>query len=98
MILHGMLMRIVPFLVWFHRIAPQIGKMKVVSIRGLLSQQRITIGFALHLASLAVGVVAIITQTDVAARIAGALLLATGISLGGSLIHVLTHSGQVASE
>jgi len=79
-------------------VAPQIGKMKVVSIRGLLSQQGITIGFALHAASLALGAVAIITQADVAARMAGALLVATGISLAGSLIHVLTHSGQVASE
>jgi hypothetical protein len=98
MILHGMLTRIVPFLVWFHRVAPQIGKMKVISVRGLLSQQRIKIGFAFHLVSLALGAVAIITQADVAARMTGALLLATGLSLGGSLSHVLTHSGHAVPE
>jgi len=98
MILHGMLTRIVPFLVWFHRVAPQIGKINVVSVRGLLSQQRIKIGFALHLASLALGAVAIITQADVVARMTGALLLAAGISLGGSLAHVLAHSGRAAPE
>jgi len=98
MILHGMLTRIVPFLVWFHRVAPQIGQIKVVSVRGLLSQQRIKIGFAFHLASLALGAVAIITQADVVARMTGALLLATGISLSGSLAHVLNHSGRAAPD
>jgi hypothetical protein len=98
MILHGMLTRIVPFLVWLHRVAPLIGKTNVVSIRGLLSQQRIRIGYAFHLASLALGVVAIITQLDVVARMTGALLLATGISLLGSLVHVLAHSGRAAPE
>ncbi len=89
MILHGMLTRIVPFLVWFHRIAPLIGKMPVPSIRGLLSQRRIKTGFALHLASLVLGAGAIVTQADVLARMAGILLAATGISLVSSLLHVL---------
>jgi len=92
MIMHGMLTRIVPFLVWFHRIAPLIGKTHVPSIRGLLSQRRIGVGFACHLASLALGTVAIVTQTDLLTRLTGAMLVATGISLGSSLIHVLWRS------
>ena len=98
MILHGMLTRIVPFLVWFHRVAPRIGKTKVVSIRSLLPQQRIKIGFACHLVSLALGAVAIVTQADVVAGMTGVLLLATGISLSGSLVHVLTNSGRAVPE
>lgn len=89
MILHGMLMRIVPFLVWFHRITPLIGKMHVPSIRGLLSQRRIKIGFSIHLASLVLGTAAIVTQADVLARITGAALAATGLGLGSSLVQVL---------
>ncbi len=92
MIMHGMLTRIVPFLVWFHRITPLIGKTYVPSIRRLLSQRRIRIGFTAHLASLVVGTAAIVTQADLVARMTGALLVVTGISLGSSLIHVLWRS------
>jgi len=97
MILHGMLMRIVPFLVWFHRIAPLIGKTRVPSMRSLLSQHRIGIGFAIHLTSLVLGAVAIITQADSLARITGVLLVATGVNLGASLLHVLCKSWQQLS-
>ncbi len=92
MIMHGMLTRIVPFLVWFHRITPLIGKTYVPSIRSLLSQRRIRIGFSVHLASLMLGAAAIVTQADVLARMTGALLVVTGISLGSSLYHVLWQS------
>lgn len=89
MIMHGMLTRIVPFLVWFHRFTPLIGKMHVPSIRGLLSQRRIKVGFAIHLASLVLGAATIVTQADILARMTGLALTATGISLGSSLVHVL---------
>lgn len=94
MIMHGMLTRIVPFLVWFHRFAPLIGKSYVPSIRNLLSQRRIRIGFAFHLASAAMGATAIVTQADFLARATGVLLVVTGISLGASLIHVLWRAGS----
>lgn len=94
MIMHGMLTRIVPFLVWFHRITPLIGKTRVPSIRGLLSQRRIRVGFFIHLTSLLLGAAAIVTQADTIARLTGILLAATGISLGSSLYHVLWKSWQ----
>ena len=93
MIMHGMLARIVPFLAWFHRIMPLIGKQKVPSMRGLLSQGRIRIGFVMHLAALLLGAAAIVTQQDILARLAGISLVATGISLGSSLLHVLRWPG-----
>lgn len=88
-ILHGMLTRIVPFLVWFHRITPLIGKQHVPSIRGLLSQRRIKIGFSIHLTSLVLGAAAIVAQSDILARMTGVALVATGISLASALVHVL---------
>jgi len=88
MIVHGMLYRIVPFLVWFHRFAPRVGFEPVPSARGLLSDRRTEIGLGLHLASVVVGAWAILGGGDGAARAAGLLLLATAASLGLSLVHV----------
>jgi hypothetical protein len=89
MIMHGMLIRIVPFLVWFHRITPLIGELRVPSIRQLLSQGQIRIGYSLHLISIVLGAATIVTQVDMLAQLTGAMVAATGISLGSSLLHVL---------
>lgn len=89
LIMHGMLSRIVPFLVWFHRYSARVGLEPVPSMRSLLSQQRIKTGFVLHLSSVVVGVMAILTQADWLARMTGLLLAATAISLASMLLHVL---------
>ena len=91
MIMHGMLSRIVPFLVWYHRFSPRLGFEPVPSMRSLLSQQRIKTGFVLHLASVALGVIAIFTQVQLLAQLTGLLLVAVAISLASMLIHVLLH-------
>ena len=89
MIMHGMLSRIVPFLVWFHRYSSLVGFEPVPSMRSLLPERKIKIGFILHLSSVALGGVAILTQTDWLARAAGVLLVATALSLAHMLVHVL---------
>jgi hypothetical protein len=89
MIMHGMLSRIVPFLVWFHRYSPLVGLEPVPSMRSLLSQRRIQAGFALHSSSLVLGVAAILLQADILARLTGLVLVATAISLGSMLVHSL---------
>jgi hypothetical protein len=89
MIMHGMLSRIVPFLVWFHRYSWRVGLEPVPSMRSLLSQRRIQIGFALHLSSVVMGVAAILIGEDILAQLTGVVLVATAISLGSMLIHVL---------
>jgi len=89
LIMHGMLSRIVPFLVWFHRYSAFVGLEPVPSMRSLLSQQRIQTGFMLHLSSVVLGMIAILAQSDWMARLTGLLLLATAISLASMLIHVL---------
>lgn len=88
-IMHGMLTRIVPFLVWFHRFSARVGLEIVPSMRSLLPQQRIKTGFILHLGSVLLGVVAIIFQTSWMAQVTGLLLVATAINMAGMLIHVL---------
>ena len=89
MIMHGMLSRIVPFLVWFHRFSARVGLEPVPSMRGLLSQQRIRIGFSLHASSVVLGGLAILFQVDLLAQLTGLVLVATAISLGNMLLHVM---------
>lgn len=88
-IMHGMLSRIVPFLVWFHRYSARVGLEIVPSMRSLLPQQRIKTGFILHLSSVLIGVIAIYFQTDWLAQLTGLLLVATAFSITSMLIHVL---------
>ncbi len=88
-IMHGMLTRIVPFLVWFHRYSARVGLEIVPSMRSLLTQQRIKIGFILHLSSVLLGVIAIYFQTDWLAQLTGLILVATAFSIMSMLIHVL---------
>ena len=89
--MHGMLSRIVPFLVWFHRFSARVGLEPVPSMRGLLSQRTIQTGFILHASSVITGIAAIMLQADTLAKVTGLLLAATAISLAGMLIHVLKH-------
>jgi len=89
MVIHGMLMRIVPFLVWFHRFARHVGHRPVPSVRGLLPDRWIRWGFGLHLSSTAAGMLAILTLHDWLARLTGLLVLATAAQLLFSLVHVL---------
>ncbi len=94
MIMHGMLSRIVPFLVWFHRYSARVGFEPVPSMRSLLSQKRIKTGFVLHSGSVVVGVIAILAQADWLARLTGLLLVATAISMASMLIHVLKRNPE----
>ncbi len=94
LIMHGMLSRIVPFLVWFHSYSAQVGLQSVPSMRSLLSQQRIKTGFALHFGSLVVGVAAIVLQPDWLAQLTGVLLVTTALSLLSMLVHVLRRNSQ----
>jgi len=80
-LVHGMLTRIVPFLVWLHHCAPRIGTQPVPSARELLPDTRSARGFQLHVATLVAGIVAALLANDVAWRLFGAGLLLTGLHL-----------------
>ena len=89
MIMHGMLTRIVPFLVWLHRFAPLIGEMAVPSVRKLHPDTLTRRGFALHLFSLLLGVAAILTASDLLCRLVGLSLIATAASITYLIVRVL---------
>lgn len=94
MIIHGMLTRIVPFLVWFHRFSPLVGRVPVPSVRRLLPDGWVRLGFALHAATLVAGAVAIASRETWIARLTGLLLMATALQLGRSLLHVLRQRAE----
>ena len=88
-IVHGMLTRIVPFLVWFHRFSPLIGKVPVPPMRRMLPASHVRVAFGLHAATLAFGVAAIASGQGWLARVTGGLLVATAVALMAALIRVL---------
>lgn len=91
MIVHGMLTRIVPFLVWFHRFSHRVGKEPVPSMRQLLPEAHAKLGFGLHAGTLLFGVLAITTGVDLLARATGAGLVLTAAALFASVLRVLRH-------
>lgn len=84
----GMLHRIVPFLVWFHRCSPLIGAVKVPSARQLLPDTRTRQAYWLHALTLLLGLAAIATGNGALARLTGLGLLSTGVRVGVSLARV----------
>jgi hypothetical protein len=91
MIVHGMLGRIIAFLVWFHRFSALVGKAPVPPMRRLLPDYQVRINFWLHLSTLLVGVVAIVANSATVARIVGLGLLFTGTALAAALLRPLLH-------
>jgi len=95
--MHGMLCRIVPFLVWFHRLSPHVGKVRVPPMRKLLPQDRIQRALVAHLCSLVLILSAVLTASDLGARLGGLALLVTAGLLGRNLVSVLRVYGPKPS-
>lgn len=84
MIVHGMLSRIVPFLVWFHRFSSLVGRQPVPPMRQLWPERRIRVGLGLHVGTLIAGVLSPVA--------AGAGMVLTGLWLSGCLVATLRQS------
>ena len=87
-IVHGMLTRIVPFLVWLHRFAPRIGEIRVPSVKKILPEALMQRGFVLHAITLYLGVAAILSGGHWLARLTGISMTLTALALAHMLIHV----------
>ena len=81
LVVHGMLTRIGPFLIWFHRFSPHIGKIPVPAMKRMIPEKWIHLGLRLHLLTLALGSAGILTQFDWLLRLTGCSLLATALVL-----------------
>ncbi|MCP4873317.1 MAG: hypothetical protein GY898_31890 [Proteobacteria bacterium] len=89
LVIHGMLGRIVPFLVWFHRFSQRLGEPGVPSMKAMFPDRRLRTGLIAHGVTLVLGLLAIGTGWDLAGRAAGLGLLVTGLWLGAALGGVL---------
>ena len=89
LVTHGMLARIVPFLVWFHRFSPLLGKVPVPTMRELLPEKRLKPALALHGATVLAGLLAIALRIPALVAVNGALLVATASLLGINVVSTL---------
>ena len=89
LVMHGMLSRIVPFLVWFHRMSPLLGRAPVPPMRQLYAQTRLARTLIAHGSSVVLGSVAILTGSGALARLTGVLVLATGMAWAVDVVRVL---------
>lgn len=80
-LVHGMLTRIVPFLVWLHWCAPHVGSRPMPSVRELLPQRPIAVAFTVHASTLVAALAAIALDSSLAWRALGVGLTATGCVL-----------------
>jgi hypothetical protein len=90
MIVHGMLTRIVPFLVWFHRYSHDVGA-DTPSMRELLPDRRARVGLVLHGLTVVVGALAIALQQPALVVAAGVGLVATAAAMVASFVRALAH-------
>lgn len=89
LVLHGMLTRIVPFLVWFHRFSHRIGEVGVPSVRRLYPADNARQELWLHEASVVLGVCAIWLQNTYIVMLLGILLMLTGLAMLRSMVKCL---------
>ncbi len=96
LVIHGMLTRIVPFLVWLHRYSAHVGLREVPSIRALYPASTGKLGLAIHTSSLVMGLVAIWTRHEVVVKLTAVLLVCTGIHLARGLLGTLRFGAVTA--
>ena len=86
---HGMLTRIVPFLLWFHRFSHLVGLQPVPPMNRLMPEGAMRTGLLTHALGLACGLGAIGSGSGLLARAAGLCVCATGLCLGYGFVQAL---------
>jgi hypothetical protein len=89
LVVHGMLTRITPFLVWFHRFSHLIGQQPVPPLRRMLPDRWTNQALVLHLGTLATGLLAIAIGGATLSRITGVGMVLTALLLGRTLVFLL---------
>lgn len=98
LIIVGMLSRIVPFLVWFHRYSWLVGKAKVPAMRQLWPKRLLRFTLWAHGATLLAGIAAIITRSEYATSATGGGLVVTGLLILVGLLRVALHMRGLATQ
>lgn len=86
---HGMLTRIIPFLLWFHRFSHLVGLQPVPPMNRLMPEGPMRAGLLLHALGLVCGLGSIASGSALLAGAAGLCVIATGLSLGYGSVRAL---------
>ncbi|MBF0296398.1 MAG: hypothetical protein HQL96_14510 [Magnetococcales bacterium] len=97
-VMTGMLHKIVPFLVWFHRFSPLAGLREIPMMDDLSPERAVQVQWYLHVASVLLLVLAVPTEWAWAARLAGAAMVATGGLSGYALWFALRNKPPAMPE
>ena len=92
LIVHGMLTRIGPFLIWFHRFAPIVGHTKVPPMRQLFPASRSRPALLLHGFGVVVGALGLGLNQPVLVRLAGGALVGSGVVLAYAMVKMTTQT------
>ena len=91
----GMLYKIVPFLIWFHRFSSLIGQIRVPLLKDLLPKRLPAIQAFLHGVSLLLVCSGIFLQEDLSIRIGAGLWMVSSLMLLIHLIFVVSHKPKI---
>ena len=93
LIAHGMLTRIVPFLVWFHRCAARVGEVDVPPMRQLWTDGSVRFGFVVHTLTIVLGASAVVSNAPLLARLTGLGLSSTAVFIAVGIFRTLRRAG-----
>jgi len=96
--MHGMLSRILPFLFWFHRFSPHIGRIPVPSMKKMLPESLIRTGLYAHLVTLSLGSLGILLQQDLLLRLTGLALFVTSALILAQVLWLLPQKPKLPSD
>lgn len=87
----GMLFKILPFLIWFHRYADNVGRGRVPSLMEMVSPRLQAIGYAMHVPGVLIAAAASVLGHEHCARVAAVLM-------AGSVALFLINGGIIGSH
>jgi hypothetical protein len=87
----GMLYKILPFLVWFHRYGSLVGRARIPSLAEMVSQRIQVAGYYLHLAGVLIAAAASVLGHTRCARMAAALIALSVVLFVINSISILSH-------
>ena len=93
----GMLYKIVPFLIWFHRFSSLVGQVRVPLLKDLLPKRGPSIQATLHGVSLLLVCSGIFFQEDLSIRIGAGLWMVSSLMLLIHLIFVVSHKPKIST-
>jgi hypothetical protein len=87
----GMLYKILPFLIWFHRYSNDVGRTRVPALADMLSPRLQAVGYGMHLGGVLIAAAASVLGHTRCATVAGTLIAASVLLLGINAIYIVSH-------